>query len=141
MGGAVRGGGEGGARRGSAPPPSQDWPRLGELPLRRALARTWAGVSGEVGGREAERPARSPAHTRQDWLKLSGPRPLRRSWGCSREARGAGGAVCGCCACGWVCSLDAGQGCFRRTAVRVLGCGGGMANVQVAVRVRPLSKR
>ncbi|CAO2579194.1 StAR-related lipid transfer protein 9, partial [Lemmus lemmus] len=49
--------------------------------------------------------------------------------------------VCGRCACGWVCSLDGGQGCFRRTAVRVLGCGGGMANVQVAVRVRPLSKR
>lgn len=100
-----------------------------------------SGGGSQLGGREAERPARSPAHARQDWSSLGGPRPLGRSRGCSQEARGAGGAVRGCCACGWVCSLDAGQGCFRRTAVRVLGCGGGMANVQVAVRVRPLSKR
>lgn len=114
------------------------------------LAGGWEGP-GPVGRerpgrrRERERGGAARASPRPPWPGLAeaqGPRPLGRGRGCGPEARGAGGAVgARCCAWGWGCALDAGQGCFRPTAVRVLGCGGGMANVRVAVRVRPLSKR
>ncbi|XP_006831951.1 PREDICTED: stAR-related lipid transfer protein 9 [Chrysochloris asiatica] len=41
----------------------------------------------------------------------------------------------------WGCGSGTGQGCCRWTGLLGVGCGEGMANVRVALRVRPLSKR